>query len=112
MAALLLAIPLTPTPVVGAGAAAAAEPTVPTASLEGATFAPLSPTRIWDTRVGPGPVGRVGPGATLSVIVAGVGGAPGTGVTSVVVNVTAVAPTTGTFVTVGPAARCDHWPPT
>lgn len=68
-------------------------------------FTALTPARILDTRLGSGaPPGRVGPGAVLDVRVAGRGGVPSTGVSAVVMNVTAVAPTESTFVTVYPGA--------
>lgn len=69
------------------------------------TFAPLSPFRVWDSRVGPGPVGRIGPAGVRNVTVTGLGGVPATGVTAVVLNVTAVAPSAGTFVTVWPSGE-------
>lgn len=69
------------------------------------TFAPVSPARLWDTRAGPGSVGRMGPGGVRHLAVTGVGGLPAAGVTAVVLNVTAVSPTSGTFVTVWPAGE-------
>ncbi|MDQ3895654.1 MAG: N-acetylmuramoyl-L-alanine amidase [Actinomycetota bacterium] len=58
----------------------------------GSTFFGISPTRILDTRdgTGTGTVGRLGAGATIDLAVAGVGGVPVSGATSVVLNVTAV----------------------
>jgi hypothetical protein len=51
---------------------------------------PVAPSRILDTRTGLGaPAGTVGPGGTLELHVAGVGGVPATGVDAVVVNLTA-----------------------
>jgi hypothetical protein len=51
---------------------------------------PVNPTRILDTRSGLGaPGGAVGPGGTLELHVAGVGGVPTTGADAVVVNLTA-----------------------
>ena len=56
-------------------------------------FVPVNPSRIKDTRT---PVSSpVGPSGTLAVQVTGTGGVPLTGVTAVVANVTAVAPTGG-----------------
>ena len=55
----------------------------------GSTYFGISPTRILDTRQGAGPVGH---GATIDLAVAGAGGVPATGVTSVVLNVTATQP--------------------
>ncbi|MFG3349599.1 FlgD immunoglobulin-like domain containing protein [Streptomyces sp. NPDC048018] len=68
-------------------------------SLPG-TFRPLTPTRLMDTRTGLGvPKAKVGPGKTVTLKVTGAGGVPATGVTAVVLNVTAVAPTAPGFVT-------------
>ncbi|WP_335971055.1 N-acetylmuramoyl-L-alanine amidase [Streptomyces sp. CA2R106] len=59
------------------------------------TFTPAGPTRIMDTRNGTGVAkGAVGAGKTISLQVAGSGGVPSSGVTAVVMNVTAVSPTT------------------
>lgn len=73
-----------------------------------ARFNPLPPSRVLDTRVGTGGVAApIGPAATISVKVTGVGGVPATGVSAVVLNVTATQPTSESFVTVFPtgAAR-------
>ncbi len=62
------------------------------------------PTRVLDTRSGLGaPRARVGAGGVLTVELAGRAGIPATGVSAVVVNLTGVAPTNNTFVTVWPA---------
>ncbi|MER8043145.1 FlgD immunoglobulin-like domain containing protein [Streptomyces sp. NPDC094032] len=66
-----------------------------------ARFVPLTPTRVMDTRVGQGGV-TLTPGMTYSLGVAGLGGVPKTGVTAVVLNVTATKPTKGGFVSVFP----------
>ncbi len=71
----------------------------------GPTFASVSPARVWDTRVGPGPTGRIGAGHTRDVTVTGLGGVPVAGVTAVVLNVTAVNPSAGTYVTVWPTGQ-------
>ena len=71
----------------------------------GARFTSLSPARVWDSRVGPGPVGRIGAGGVREVTVTGVGGVPATGVTAVVLNVTAVAASAGTYVTAWPTGE-------
>jgi hypothetical protein len=71
----------------------------------GSTFAPVSPARVWDTRFGPGPTGQMAAGEQRSVRVAGVGGVPATGVTSVVLNVTAVDPSGGTYITAWPTGE-------
>ena len=66
-------------------------------------YNPLSPVRLLDTRNGTGAVkAPVGPGKTIALQVTGRGGVPATGVTSVVLNVTATGPTAGGFVTVYP----------
>ncbi|HJV09310.1 MAG TPA: peptidoglycan recognition protein, partial [Acidimicrobiales bacterium] len=57
----------------------------------GSRYVGISPSRILDTRDGTGragAVGRIGAGATVDLPVAGVGGVPAAGVTSVVLNVT------------------------
>ncbi|SHL27736.1 hypothetical protein [Actinacidiphila paucisporea] len=67
------------------------------------TLVPLSPTRFLDTRYGTGaPKARVGAGGVVKLKVAGAHGVPATGVSAVVMNVTAVNPSTGGFVTVYP----------
>ena len=71
----------------------------------GDNFNTTSPTRIWDSRVGPGPLGRVGPADSRDITVAGASSVPATGVTAVVMNVTSVAPSAGTYVTVWPAGE-------
>jgi len=68
----------------------------------------LSPSRITDTRPGSGQPneGRtVGPGQSLLVQVAGVGGVPSTGVGAVVLNMTAVNPSTTSYLTMSPAGQ-------
>lgn len=58
----------------------------------GSSYFGISPTRILDTRNGTGRSGVVGPltaAGTIDLTVGGVGGVPVTGVTSVVLNVTA-----------------------
>jgi hypothetical protein len=64
-------------------------------------FTPFGPVRMMDTRNGTGGVsGPVGPGATVRLQVAGADGLPASGVAAVVLNVTAVNPTTSGYVTV------------
>ncbi|MDO8392695.1 MAG: hypothetical protein Q7V57_19640 [Actinomycetota bacterium] len=73
-------------------------------SLTPTQYVPLAPARILDTRDGTG--GNITPlgwGATTELDVRGVGGLPRTGVTAVVLNVTAVTPATEGFLTVYPA---------
>jgi hypothetical protein len=70
-----------------------------------ATYVPLSPSRITDTRSGsgyPNAGNTWGAGGSINVQVTGVGGVPTTGVTAVVVNVTVVAPTASSYVTLFP----------
>ncbi|MGW6980764.1 hypothetical protein ACWGE1_15155 [Streptomyces sp. NPDC054932] len=69
----------------------------------GSALTPLTPSRFLDTREGVGaPKARVGAGGVVTLQVAGVKGVPATGVTAVVMNVTAVSPTEAGFVTVYP----------
>jgi hypothetical protein len=82
---------------------AAAAPVVP-------GYVPLSPARLLDTRAGQPTVdgagsggGALGPGESRPLAVLGRGGVPATGVAGVVVNVTVVAATAGSFVTVYPS---------
>jgi hypothetical protein len=65
----------------------------------GGFYAPLPPARILDTRNG---TGAIGPGQAISVQATGVGGVPSTGVSAVVLNVTAVGPSAGSYLTVYP----------
>ncbi|MFN0028823.1 MAG: hypothetical protein ACKV2O_16805 [Acidimicrobiales bacterium] len=63
-------------------------------------YSGVTPWRALDTRNGTGaPVARIGPGGNVSVAVTGQGGVPATGVSSVVVNITLVAPSTDTYLT-------------
>ncbi|MFJ9762401.1 hypothetical protein ACIRUY_01165 [Streptomyces erythrochromogenes] len=69
----------------------------------GSAFNPITPARFLDTRDGTGAAKqRVGPGGVVTLQVAGVKGIPATGVTAVVMNVTAVQPTEAGHVTVYP----------
>ncbi len=76
--------------------------------VAGGQYEPLIPGRLADTREGSttvdggGPRGASGPDSTVRVQVAGRGGVPSSGVAAVVVNVTAVRPTSQTFLTVFP----------
>ncbi len=74
-----------------------------TPSTRGA-FAALEPTRLLDTRVGNGSA-RVAVGAnqTIELQVTGRGGVPASGVSSVVMNLTATAPSASGFVTAYPS---------
>ena len=67
-------------------------------------FTALSPLRVFDTRFGVGgPRSAVAAGATLSVPVVGVRGMPTSGVSAVVVNVTATQPAAAGYLTVYPS---------
>jgi hypothetical protein len=85
-----------------AGGAFAAVPAA-AASAAGATFVPLGPVRVMDSRYGIGvPKAPVGAGQTVSLKLAGVDGVPASGVTAVVLNVTATGATASSDVTVYP----------
>ena len=78
-----------------------AQPPIPAVAEPG--YHALSPARILDTRAGTGGFAvPVGPGATISPAVTGVGGVPATGVAAVVLNVTATEPTAVSFLTIYP----------
>lgn len=70
----------------------------------GSSFTALSPDRMVDTRGEGGlpNLGRVPAGGVLEMTAINRSGVPATGVTSVLVNVTAIAPTEDSFVTVYP----------
>ena len=71
--------------------------------LRGSRFHPLNPTRLFDTRDGRGGVrGALGNGDTLAFKVTGAGGVPATGVTAVVMNVTATGTASPGYLTVFP----------
>ncbi len=80
--------------------------TVTVVPVTGATYVPLTPTRILDTRNGTGTGGGsnpVGPGATIDLQVTGVGGVPASGVAAVALNVTATGATgPGSYLTIYP----------
>ncbi|MHB8262576.1 MAG: IPT/TIG domain-containing protein [Acidimicrobiales bacterium] len=74
-----------------------------------ASYVPMSPVRICDTRAGqpqPGCPGAtaLGPGGILSVQVAGIDGVPSSAVTSVTLNVTATKATAASYLTFYPAS--------
>lgn len=67
------------------------------------TFVPVGAARLLDTRTGNGaPRAMVPSGGSVAVQILGRGGIPSSGVSSVVLNVTATAPTGAGFVTVYP----------
>nr|MDT0520172.1 hypothetical protein [Streptomyces sp. DSM 41633] len=77
--------------------------TAPAPVQKGSRFVPHGPSRFLDTRDGTGAKKeRVGPGGVVTLQVAGVKGIPATGVTAVVMNVTAVYPTEAGHVMVYP----------
>jgi hypothetical protein len=70
------------------------------------SFIGLSPARLLDTRSGIGaPATPLGTGAAVDLHVLGVGGLPSSGVGSVAINVTAVAPSEAGWITVWPAGQ-------
>jgi hypothetical protein len=70
-----------------------------------ARFVPVSPARALDTREGVGASrARVG-GSPLPLRLAGRSGVPASGVSAVLLNMTVVSPSTGTYVTVFPSGR-------
>ncbi|HEX2118081.1 MAG TPA: peptidoglycan recognition protein [Acidimicrobiales bacterium] len=72
----------------------------PASPPPGSRYFGISPNRILDTREG---AGRLGPGGTIDLTVAGVGGVPGSA-TSVILNVTVNEPTgVDSFLTLFPA---------
>ncbi len=79
------------------------QPDIGAVEMAEPTYHPVAPARVVDTRSGLGaPKARIGAGGVLDVDLTGVAGIPPTGVTAVAVNVTAVAPTDDTHLTVWP----------
>ncbi|WP_160148700.1 S53 family peptidase [Amycolatopsis alkalitolerans] len=70
----------------------------------GSTFTAVAPTRVLDTRsaIGTSGTAPLGAGATLPLHVTGANGVPSSGVTAVVLNVTATEPTDSGFLTLYP----------
>jgi hypothetical protein len=70
----------------------------------GSLYQPVSPTRVLDTRVPTGvpTAAPIGPNAAIGLQLAGTNGIPATGVTAVVLNVTATDATQGSFLSVYP----------
>ena len=84
-------------------------------AASGAQYQAIAPTRICDTRSGSGLpcAGKtLGPGGIDAAVVAGEGGLPATGASSpavaVIANLTAIAPTASTYVTIYPANQSGH----
>ncbi|MFB9552821.1 FlgD immunoglobulin-like domain containing protein [Streptomyces roseoviridis] len=70
---------------------------------DGNRFKAVTPSRVLSTVAGTGvPKAKVGAARTVSVQIAGRGGVPSTGVTAVVMNVTATNPTSASYVSVYP----------
>ncbi|MFD0276837.1 hypothetical protein ACFVHB_23430 [Kitasatospora sp. NPDC127111] len=89
----------------GSGLTKAYTVTAATTATKG-RFVPVPPARILNTVWGVGaPAGRVGQGGVVTLQVAGAGGIPATGVTAVVMNVTAVNPTQRSAVSVYPSGQ-------
>ncbi|WP_073492393.1 peptidoglycan recognition protein family protein [Actinacidiphila paucisporea] len=88
----------------GKAATSAATTVVADAPPPATTFHPLTPTRLMDTRYGTGaPKGAVGPGGVVSLpVTGGSTGVPASGVTAVVLNVTATGPTASSYLSVYP----------
>jgi hypothetical protein len=70
----------------------------------GSLFQPVTPSRVLDTRsaVGVATTTPLGAGATLTLPLAGTNGVPASGVTAVVLNVTATAPSEDGYLTLYP----------
>nr|MDT0661214.1 hypothetical protein [Micromonospora sp. DSM 115978] len=68
---------------------------------EGLRFRPLSPTRIADTRIGLGAPNAIGPNGTATITAGDPVSTPNT--IALALNVTAVQPTAGTYLSVWPA---------
>ncbi|MGI8810643.1 MAG: fibronectin type III domain-containing protein [Acidimicrobiales bacterium] len=90
----------------GLGTGLPSAPSAAVVATDGSRFHSLAPARILDTRTGNGaPSARVLNGATLDVQVTGRQGVPVTGVSAVVLNVTATEPWFGGFLTVWPTGE-------
>ena len=76
----------------------------PEGETTGARYHPLAPARVLDTRFGNGaPTAPLRTGTSMSLQVTGRGGVPAAGVTAVILNVIAVDPVAGGYLTVWPA---------
>ncbi|MFD9303903.1 peptidoglycan recognition protein [Streptomyces sp. NPDC060048] len=75
-----------------------------TSTDPGSTHLNIGPKRLMDTRSGEGVAkGKVGPQGVVTLPVAGTNGIPDSGVTAVVLNVTATNPTASSYVSVYPS---------
>ena len=72
-----------------------------TSGLVAGNFQSLTPSRVLDTRVAP--LVKIAPGQTITVQISGRGRVPVSGAVAVAMNVTAVAPANGGFLTIYPA---------
>lgn len=72
-------------------------------SAQGALFAPMSPTRVLDTRTGTGTGGVIGPVTANGVVIVDLSSVLPSSATSVVLNLTATDVTDATYVTAFPA---------
>ncbi len=68
----------------------------------GSAYVPMSPVRILDTRNGTGGATTLAPGEQIGLHVIGIDGVPSSGVTAVVLNVTATDTSASSFITVYP----------
>lgn len=96
LSSVVLAVALATAAVAVSGGGTATAREVAGAAAESSTFTPVPPVRVLDTRGGPAVAG----GRTITLDLAG--RLPSTA-TAVVLNVTGVAPTVGTYVTAYPA---------
>ena len=102
-AVVAVALLVTATLAAAAPAPAAAAPPDEAVVLGG--YVPLQPTRVLDTRIGLGaPDAPLGPRGMLELKATGVAGVPADA-TAVMLNLTGVAPSAATYVTVWPAGR-------
>jgi len=86
-----------------AGLVVAVPPPAGAATSSTGTFTPLTPTRLLDTRAGTGaPEAPVAAGGVVTLTVDGQGGVPASGVSAVVLNVTATQETSNGYLTVYP----------
>ena len=80
-------------------------PPLPPAKFDTGRFNAVTPFRLIDTRFGQGdPGGKVAPGNSVKAKVAGVGSVPATGVTAVVLNITATQSTSAGYLQAYPHA--------
>ena len=77
----------------------------PAPPFAAATYFPLPPARILDTRNGTGHSGKIGPGQTVNLSLDSQGGLPASGFQAVVINVTVTNPDAPSWVTVYPTGQ-------